>query len=155
MKTIPLVLMLSLLPINFAVSHEIGDTISKKAQQILNIPAGKVGVVDFFASWCASCAKEIPDMKKFIKADTEQKTYVIGIDVDEELEEGLAFQQELAIDFPVINDTDQSLIAEFSPIGMPALYYVIDNKIVGKRIGAVDNIDEKIKDDLAKLKVII
>ena len=36
---------------------------------------------------------------------------------------------------------------------MPALYYIIDNKIVGKHIGAVPNIDEKIINDLQKLGV--
>ena len=59
----------------------------------------------------------------------------------------------LAIDFPVINDVEQTIISEFSPIAMPALYYIIDNKIVGKHIGAVPNIDEKIINDLQKLGV--
>ena len=139
----------------FAYSYEIGDTISEDVQKQLNIPAGKVAIVDFFASWCLSCAKEIPDVKKLIKQDTAQKMYVIGIDVDEELAEGLAFQEELSIDFPVINDTEQQIINEFAPISMPALYYIIDNKIVGKRIGAVNHIDQKITEDLLKLGVTI
>ncbi len=79
--------------------------------------------------------------------------HVVGIDVDEELDEGIAFQEELSIDFPVINDVEQKIISEFSPVAMPALYYIIDNKIVGKHIGAVNKIDEKIINDLEKLGV--
>lgn len=148
-----LLALLSLLTTSSAFSAEVGDTISEDLQQQLNIPKGQVGVVDFFASWCLSCAKEIPDIKKMIKQDNQKKMHVIGIDVDEELDEGIAFQKELSIDFPVINDVNQTIISEFSPIAMPALYYIIDNKIVGKHIGAVPNIDEKIKNDLQKFGV--
>lgn len=147
-----LVLLFLLTP-KSAFSAEVGDTISEHLQKQLNIPKGQVGVVDFFASWCLSCAKEIPDIKKMIKQDSQQKMYVVGIDVDENLDEGIAFQKELSIDFPVINDVNQTIISEFAPIAMPALYYIIDNKIVGKHIGAVPNIDEKIKNDLQKLGV--
>lgn len=131
-----------------AISYEVGDIISEEVSQQLNIPKGKVAVIDFFASWCLSCAKEIPDIQKFIESDTNGKAQVIGIDVDEELEDGLAFQKRLDIKFPVVNDTKQTLIQAFGPIGMPALYYIIDNKVVGKRIGAVHHIDQQIKDDL-------
>lgn len=146
-----LCVLLSTLPLRSALSVEIGDTISEEVQKQLNIPAGKVGVVDFFASWCLSCAKEIPDIKKFIKEDGNDNAHVVGIDVDEELEDGLAFQEELAIDFPVVNDVEQKIINEFSPIAMPALYYIKDNKVVGKHIGAVHHMDEKIKKDLQDL----
>ncbi|MCP4326449.1 MAG: TlpA family protein disulfide reductase [Alteromonadales bacterium] len=147
-----IVLLLLLTP-SSAFSAEVGDTLSEDLQKQLNIPKGQVGVVDFFASWCLSCAKEIPDIKKMIKQDSQQKMHVVGIDVDEELDEGIAFQKELAIDFPVINDVEQKIISEFSPVAMPALYYIMDNKIVGKHIGAIDQIDEKIKKDLQKLGV--
>lgn len=136
-----------------AFSYEVGDTISDDISKKLNLPEQKVVIIDFFASWCLSCEKEIPEMHKFIEEDTAKKTQVIGIDVDEELKEGLAFQKKLNISFPVINDQNQEIISAFSPIGMPAMYFVIDNKIVGKRIGAVDHIDEKIRQDLKALGV--
>ncbi len=129
-------------------AYEIGDTVSNDIAQKLNLPEGKVSVIDFFASWCLSCEKEIPGMKKFIRQDTEKKAQIIGVDVDEELKDGLDFQKRLTIDFPVINDPDQQIIEAFAPIAMPALYYVIDKKIVGKRIGAIHQIDQQITNDL-------
>lgn len=131
-----------------ALSYEIGDVISDKVLEKLNLPAGKPVVLDFFASWCLSCAKEIPDLRKFIREDAKDRVEVIGVDVDEELEDGLEFQNSLDIDFAVVNDTDQVVIEAFAPIGMPAIYYVVDNKVVGKRIGAVNHIDKQIIEDL-------
>ncbi len=136
-----------------AYCYEVGDTISDDIGKKLSLPEGKVAIIDFFASWCVSCEKEIPEMHTFIKMDTTHKTQVIGVDVDENLEDGLGFQKKLNIQFPVINDQSQELIEAFAPIGMPAMYFVINNKIVGKRIGAVNHIDEKIRLDLEKLGI--
>jgi len=148
--TLPLVLLLSSLP---TFSLEVGDTIDPEIAKQLNIPAGKVGIIDFFASWCLSCAKEMPELNDFDANESTNQTKVLGIDVDEELEEGLVFQRKFNVKFAVHNDTTQKIIQHFDPIGMPALFYIKDNKVIGKRIGAVDNIDEKIKLDLAKLGV--
>ncbi len=136
-----------------ASSLEVGDTIAPEIGAKLNIPEGKIGVVDFFASWCQSCAKEIPDLHKFIANRSGDNIQVIGVDVDEELTDALKFQQQLSITFNVFNDTKQEVIQHFNPIGMPALYYIKDNKIIGKHIGAIDKIDQKITDDLKKLGV--
>ncbi len=135
------------------VAYEVGDTLSPQTLAKLNLEPGKVAVLDFFASWCVSCAKEIPELKQFIKEDSSNKVQVVGVGVDEVLADGLAFQKKLDIDFQVYNDMDQKVVEAFGPIGMPALYYVIDNKIVGKRIGAINHKDDQIRADLKELGV--
>ena len=79
-------------------------------------------MLDFFASWCVSCAKEIPEIHQFIEDDKSEKVQVIGVGVDEELSDGKAFQKRLNISFPVYDDVDQQVVQAFGPIGMPALY---------------------------------
>lgn len=138
---------------NPSYSYEVGDTIDEEVAKLLNLPEGKPAVLDFFASWCLSCAKEIPDLQKFISEDAKGQIAVIGVDVDEELEDGLRFQKKLNIHFPVFNDTEQTVIEAFGPIGMPALYYVIDGILVGKKIGAIHHIDQQIIKDLEELGV--
>ena len=128
-----------------ALAYEIGDSIDNDLATELNLPADKVTLIDFFASWCKSCAKEIPGIKQIYQQGTVN---VIGIDVDDELEDGLVLQKKLEIDFPVINDTEQKIISKFSPIGMPAMYYIKNNKIIGKHIGAIDNIEQVIQQDM-------
>lgn len=134
-------------------AYEVGDTLSPEIVEKLNLEPDKVAVLDFFASWCASCAKEIPEIHKFIKEETNQKTQVVGISVDENLTDGKEFQEKLNISFQVYNDLDQQVIESFGPVGMPALYYVINNKVVGKRIGAINHIDQQIRADLKELGV--
>lgn len=130
---------------------EIGDIISPEIAAKLNLTPNKVAVVDFFASWCASCSKEIPDLNKFHRQQDNQNAEMIGIGVDDELAVSIAYQQKLSIAFPVHNDTNQQIVEFFNPLGMPALYYIKNNKVIGKRIGAVDHIQQKIEQDLKDL----
>ncbi len=43
--------------------------------------AGKVAVVNFWATWCQPCLKEIPELKQL---STEDQLEVVGIALDEE-----------------------------------------------------------------------
>ena len=105
-----------------AFAYDVGDSLSPEITKKLNIQPGKVAVLDFFASWCVSCAKEIPEIHQFIEDDKSEKVQVIGVGVDEELSDGKAFQKRLNISFPVYDDVDQQVVQAFGPIGMPALY---------------------------------
>lgn len=133
-------------------AYNVGDKLSSDISQKLNLQPDKVSVLNFFASWCVSCAKEIPEIHQFIK-ENKGAYQVVGIGVDEELAVGKAFQKKLNISYPVYDDVDQQVVQAFDPVGMPALYYVDDNRVVGKRIGAINHIDKQIRKDLKKLGV--
>ena len=75
------------------------------------------------------------------------------MDVDEEVEVGLEFQKSLGLTFPVVNDPKQQLIAEFKPIGMPALYYIYQGQVLKVRFGAINDIRNVILTDLADMGV--
>lgn len=149
-------LILTLFLSSLLFSYQEGDTISQDMQNKLNIKKDKIYIVDFFASWCKSCKKEIPYISKVDQKIDASQVEIIGIDADKDIEKAKAFQKALkaknALTFRVINDTDNSIIKEFNPIGMPALYYIQNNKVVHVIFGAVDNIDEIILDDLKRLQ---
>ena len=134
-----------------------GDVISENLAKHIGITQDKVYVVDFFASWCASCKKEIPLMSKANTKVDDSKVEFIGIDVDKDVQKGIAFQNKLKsedkLNFRVINDPQNLIIKEFKPIGMPTLYYIKDKKIIGMITGAIDEIDEVILNDLKSFGV--
>ena len=137
-------------------AYTTNDTVSKEMQQKLQLDANKITIVDFFASWCGSCKKEIPHISKVNETLDQQKYEIIGVDVDKKLEEGLAFQKALKakghLNFRVINDPDNEIVKAFNPIGMPSLYYIKNGRILKVLYGAIDDIDDVILNDLKTLE---
>ena len=136
-------------------AYQKGDVISEAMGQHLGIKEDKIYIVDFFASWCGSCKKEIPLISIVNSKIDHSKVEIIGIDVDKDVNNGIEFQKSLKVqgkmNFRVINDPQNLVISKFNPIGMPTLYYIKDKKIVGIITGAIDSIDEKILKDLNDL----
>ena len=133
-------------------SYQKGDTISQNIQDKLSIKENKIYIIDFFASWCVSCKKEIPYLSKINDTLDKEKIEIIGVDVDEDIKKGQSFQKELNINFRVIDDPKSEIIKLFDPVGMPALFFIKNNKIAGSIIGAKDNIDKIILNELKWLE---
>ena len=126
-----------------------GDTIPKNIQDKLKLESDKIYVVDFFASWCKSCKKELP----LITTVYNNKVVdVLGINVDKNREDGEKMVEELKLPFPIIYDTDKSLVEAFDPIGFPAVYYIKNNQVLNVIFGAVEEIDKKIAKDIKAIK---
>lgn len=132
-----------------AFAYRVGDKVDADVIKKLNIDPNKVTVVDFFASWCTSCKKELPILNNMVF--NKSKVAIIGVDTDKVESKGIAFQKKLNLTFPIYNDTNQSVVKKFAPFGMPALYYIKDGRVVKIRQGALPRIDKKVSNDLAKL----
>ena len=150
-------LLLIFLLISQLSAYQQGDLVSEEMATHLGLQKDTLYVIDFFASWCGSCKKEIPlictlDNTKIDHAKVE----IIGIDVDQKVAQGIAFQERLKeeshLKFRVINDPQNLIISEFAPVGMPTLYYVKNRKVLKVITGAVDEIDQQILTDLKEME---
>jgi thiol-disulfide isomerase/thioredoxin len=148
-KTIVILLTIFSLSITSS-AYEVGDTIDEKIASKINLGEG-ITVVDFFASWCVSCKKELPLINNLSHELNSKVVKFVGIDTDENVEEGKAFQENLKLDFFIFNDNKQEIVQKFNPIGMPAIYYIKNKKVVKVLFGAVDHIDTVIKKDIGTL----
>jgi thiol-disulfide isomerase/thioredoxin len=128
---------------------ERGDAVPKNIQEKLKLESDKIYVVDFFASWCKSCKKELPLISNIY---TNKIAKVIGINVDKNQEDGEDFVKELKLPFPIVYDSDKSVVEAFNPMGFPAIYYVKNGQVLNVIFGAVEEIDKKIKEDLKAIK---
>ncbi len=128
---------------------ETGDSVPKNIQEKLKLESNKVYVVDFFASWCESCKKELP---LIMSVYNEKTVEVIGVNVDKNQKDGEKFVKDLKLSFPILYDSDKNLVKTFDPLGFPAVYYIKNGKISNAIFGAVEDIDKKIKEDIKALK---
>lgn len=134
-----------------APAYQAGDQIDESIANSLGISSG-VAVVDFFASWCVSCSKELPLLQAALPELTQSGARLVGVDTDEEISEGMAYQKSLGLTFPVFNDDKQEVVAKFNPKGMPALYFIKDRKVVKVLFGAVNHVDKVVATELKGLE---
>jgi len=107
--------------INFTLTD--GSTIS------LNQLKGKVIVLQFTASWCSVCRKEMPFLEEEVWMKYKDDDFIlIGVDYDEPLEKVIAFKQKMKTTYPMAIDPDGKIFMKFSYKGSG----VTRNVIIGK-----------------------
>ena len=136
-------------------AYEKGDRIDQKTIDRLRLQKEKVYIIDFFASWCHSCEKEMPHLVKLDATLDRSKFELIGVDVDKDLANATAFQSRMkerfGADFRIVNDPEGVIIKTFKPLGMPSLYIVKENKVAFILTGATDDIDRVVTERLKAL----
>jgi thiol-disulfide isomerase/thioredoxin len=120
-----------------AESAKVGQQMPK-LQQLLpggNIPAtaGKVVLVDFWASWCAPCKASFPVLNKLHDAYAAKGLVVIGIGVDEDEAKYKAFASKMGAKFPLVHDSQHKAAGFFNPQSMPTSF-IVDRKGVIRHV---------------------
>ncbi|MFQ5519628.1 MAG: TlpA family protein disulfide reductase [Mariprofundus sp.] len=103
--------------------------------------AGKVVVINAWATWCPPCRKEMPDLVQLSKLLPTDKFLVIGISVDNSLDDVKAFVQEQAICFPMYWDKSGASIVTpiFKSFRFPETFILnADGVLVEKVAGAFE-----------------
>jgi thiol-disulfide isomerase/thioredoxin len=89
---------------------------------------GKSMIVNFWATWCGPCRKEIPLLKEIGKS--EQEFQVVGIAIDYR-DDVLKYADEIKIDYPIlIGEQDGLAAADAFGVSSPGLPFTAftDNK---------------------------
>jgi cytochrome c biogenesis protein CcmG/thiol:disulfide interchange protein DsbE len=96
-------------------------------------------IVDFWATWCAPCRKQIPELVAIYQRYRAKGLRVIGISFDTVRGEGVKaikpFAQEFRINYPILLGTDQ-VANQFGVFGIPTTLFVDrEGKLVGTVVG--------------------
>lgn len=126
------------------------------ANEKLILKPNQTYIIDFFASWCVSCEKELPILSKMNNDKFKPLNIeLIGIDVDQNINDGKKFQEKMSkhLTFAIINDPSNNIINSYKPLGIPAIYIINNNSICGKIFGAIPNLEEKIEEQIKLCEV--
>jgi thiol-disulfide isomerase/thioredoxin len=91
--------------------------------------AGRVVVLNFWATWCTPCVREIPLLDQMHARFAADGATVLGIAVGEPADTVSAFLQEFGIDYPVWVDppggqVSASLVERFGVVGFPTTFFI-------------------------------
>ena len=108
-----------------------GDPLPKLATLIpdakLPATAGKVVLVDFWASWCAPCKASFPVLNQLQAKYGAKGLVVVGVSVDEDAAKYKAFAEKKSAAFTIVHDTAHKAAATFNISTMPTSF-VVDRK---------------------------
>jgi thiol-disulfide isomerase/thioredoxin len=86
--------------------------------------AGKVLLVDFWASWCAPCKASFPAYARLQAAYAARGLVIVAVSVDDDPAAYAAFVKKFAPPFATVRDTTQQLVRTVSVPTMPTSYLV-------------------------------
>jgi thiol-disulfide isomerase/thioredoxin len=88
--------------------------------------AGKVMLIDFWASWCPPCRDEMPELIKFYKSHNNPGFEIIAVNIDNDIENMKHFLEKLNPKpaFPIIVDDTQQIPPLFDIEAMPTTIFI-------------------------------
>ncbi len=75
---------------------------------------GKTVVLQFTASWCSVCRKEMPHLEEMWKKYQDKNIVLIGVDRDEPLEKVKQFYKDMKITYPLALDPGADIFGRFA-----------------------------------------
>jgi peroxiredoxin len=110
-------------PADYGFIVKIGDSIPNLTMTLTNGKKisskqwkGKVVMLQFTASWCGVCRKEIPFIERdiWLRNKKNPNFLLLGVDRDEPLEKVKRYQKEMEITYPLVIDPNADIFGIFA-----------------------------------------
>ena len=103
---------------DFELTGAAGEVINVKDKR------GKVILLNFWASWCPPCVKEIPSMNRLAESFDADEFEIVSVNFKESPETIKAFLKSVQVDFPVLIDLDGRVSAEYEIFAFPSSFII-------------------------------
>lgn len=115
---------------------------------------GKPIVINFWATWCPPCRKEMPSMNRAWKQLKDEGIQMLAINIGEDEANVHVFENEHPIDFPILLDPVSESLQSWRIKGLPTTYIISPKGVVAySAIGPREWDDQRILDKIRALKI--
>jgi len=112
---------------------------------------GKVVLLNFWASWCFPCRKEMPSMQELYQIFKDRNFEILAVNLDKfGKEKVLSFVSNYGLTFPILLDEDMKTALSYEVRNIPTSYIIdkegiIKEKIIGEKHWTEPEIVNKIE----------
>lgn len=85
---------------------------------------GEVILVNFWASWCRPCVKEIPSLSRLVDKMADQPFRVVTVNIGESEEDIREFLKTMQINFDILLDKDGNALRDWKVYAYPSNYLI-------------------------------
>jgi thiol-disulfide isomerase/thioredoxin len=80
---------------------------------------GEVVLLNFWASWCGPCRKEMPYLEQIQEKYADYGFTVLGVNVEEDSSKANKMLKDIPVSFPILYDTTNSVSKAYKVSAMP------------------------------------
>ncbi len=91
---------------------------------------GKVVLLDFWASWCEPCKKELPLLAKMAPRLRERGIEVVAVNIDDAARTAESFLKDRGIKLTVVYDAEKKVVGRYEPPKMPTSFILDKDGVV-------------------------
>ncbi len=113
---------------------------------------GKVVLVDFWASWCEPCKKELPLLDKLAPKLHAKGIEIVAVNIDDDKAKAADFVKSHGLHLTVVPDSTKKIVGAYEPPKMPSSFVVDKAGMVRAVHGGFEPGDEqKLEAELTQL----
>ena len=109
--------------------------------EALRVPSdltGKPAVLNFWATWCAFCVEEMPDLEE-VHQQLDGRVVFVGIDQDDDVDKARTLADRTGVTYRLVVDGDGSYFRAVQGRGMPTTVLITpDGTIAHRHSGPLD-----------------
>ncbi len=98
---------------------------------------GRPLVLNFWASWCVPCRKEMPAIEDVARRLGASVSFV-GVDTNDTRSAALGFAAQTGVTYPLGFDPNAAVASSYGVYGLPTTFFVSgDGRLLGRQVGAM------------------
>jgi peroxiredoxin len=125
---------------------------SQGANLRLREQRGQVVLINFWATWCGPCRREMPELNRIYGKYRPAGFVLLGVNVDEDPDNARGVASRIGVQFPVLFDSHQAVSRLYDLGTMPSSVLIDrDGRVRGVFLGYKDGYERQYEKQIAEL----